>query len=270
MAVSVTMLLVVAAVVVGVAAIGYAAWRDHERTKNLRDWARLRGWRYQEVDTGLPRRLGRHAPFNQGRHRYAGDIVTGTVDGRRCRVFDYHYETSSGHGNDREVQHHRVSVVAVDIGARLPHLSLEPETIVTRAWGRVAGDLDTESHAFNQAFRVDGEQTMVTTAMLNPQVMSYLLLVRDRLGAYEWQFNNGMLLVLSDQRFALNRIDLIAHTACQVLDRIPAFVFQDHAIPPGALDAHVPTDARFGGSDLYGPGGIPGLPRWFNLNLRLR
>ena len=155
-------------------------------------------------------------------------------------------------------------MLAVEIGARLPYLRLRPENVATRMWGSIAGDRDTESHAFNQAFRIDGQADMTTTAMLNPQVMSYLLMARSRMPQYTWQFCNGYLLLLAPRRPALAHIDLTAHVACEVLARMPRFVFEDNPMPP------VPAAHEgWHGSDRYGRGGIPGLPRWLSVNLRI-
>lgn len=159
------------ALLVAVGAAGYGWWRRQRAASEIREWALLRGFRCWSGRADLAA-LCAKGPFGRGRARTALSVVEGEYGGVSVRLFTYEYVT--GNGRDKRTVHHRVA--SAQLGLWVPPVELRTENPLTRVWGAVRGDdLDLESHAFNQTYRVDARDRRVAVALLCPTVMEYLL-----------------------------------------------------------------------------------------------
>ncbi|HMO10778.1 MAG TPA: hypothetical protein PKB06_04595, partial [Actinotalea sp.] len=144
------------ALVAGTVVLAYLAGR--RRRAELAAVAARRGWEFAERDdTWVAAFAG--APFGLGHRRRAVNVLRGTHGDRRFVAFDYCYDTTEastdaeGRVSSREVTHW-FTIVAVDADAVFPALEVTPESFFGRMMGRLTGDIQFESEAFNRAFTV--------------------------------------------------------------------------------------------------------------------
>ncbi|GAA0621826.1 hypothetical protein GCM10009534_66400 [Kribbella sandramycini] len=146
-----------------------------------------------------------------------GEMFAGDFRGRGLCVLEYRYTTSNG----KSSQTHTVHLVALNLPAALPPLTVSHDSALRRAF---SADIELESQAFNDAFRVDCQDQRYASAVLHPRLMEWMLANP----ALEWQLAGNALVSWAYGAFAIP--DLLARLeALQgVLDRIPPFVLRDY------------------------------------------
>ena len=115
--------------------------------------------------------------LNQGRDRYAFNIIKGHYAGHRVIIFDYHYKTESvnAKGSDRSEDHY-LSVYAVYLPDLFPELIIAPESLfskVAQAFGYQ--DIDFESYEFSRKFCVRCGDKKFAYDICHARAMEYLL-----------------------------------------------------------------------------------------------
>jgi hypothetical protein len=215
------LLLVVVAVVVG--------WlRAKRRREGFAALAAGRGWTYTEQDQTLLDRFA-GAPFGEGEDREASNVLRGTSDGRPFVVFDYRYVTTStttdAEGHTRTERHtHPFSVVAVNAGAVMPALSVTPEGMFSRFYGRLTNsDIELESEDFNRAFRVTCPNRRFASDVLHPRMMELVLQWPEM----AWRFDADSLLAVRDGSHDIPEIDAKLAALDAILDTVPDFVWKE-------------------------------------------
>jgi hypothetical protein len=213
-----------------VATFWYLRWkRDQERKRAMQALAHDHGWTWYDEDDRFVRDDG--APFGQGRSRRAENVLVGTHRGRQIVAYDYQYKTDSGSGERRSTRTHEYAIWLVTLPYRLPHLEVRPEGIFG---GRVAaalgfGDLEVESEAFNQAYRVDCDDDRYGTAMIHPRMMELLLSGASR--EVNWRIEGDVLISWerghADPAALVARLDLLA----DIISLVPSFVWKDFGSP---------------------------------------
>lgn len=206
----------------------YLRWKaDQERMRAMQKLAADHGWTWYEEDSRFVRDHS-GTPFGQGRSRRAENVLVGTHRGRQIVAYDYEYKTDSGSGNNRSTKTHEYAIWLVTLPHRLPDLEVRPEGIFG---GRVAGalgfgDLELESEAFNQAYRVDCDDKRYGTAMLHPRMME-LLLAAAASGGVSWRIESDVLVCWEQDRAdpasIVARLDLLA----DIIELVPSFVWKD-------------------------------------------
>ena len=239
------LLLAVAVAVVGV--VGYLAYRaDQKRRALLQGFAASNGWTYTAADDSWCDRIV-GAPFGEGDHRQARNVLTGLHAGTPMAAFDYSFQThSTDSKGNRETTTHRYAVCVLQLKAPLPGLELSPESALTRFAGAVGfTDIQLESEDFNRRYRVKARDPKFAYDVLHPRTMEALLsrpplhLRLLDVDAINWE--NGR----------LAPVDLIARlSTMQVLiEGIPSFVWTDHGLADPALPAAAqPVDNPPGGA----------------------
>lgn len=220
-----------------------AAYFSYQRAKRRREAfalaAQQRGWGYAARDDRWVGRFG-GAPFGIGHGRTATNVVTGTHDGRPFIAFDYRYRTTEhstnaqGQQTSREVTHD-YSVIALDQGIAYPDLYVTPEGFFSRAVGRLLNkDIELESEEFNRAFTVTCADRKFATDVLHPQMMEFLLGIRD----VGFSFREGSAVMVRPGQHSLQEIDARLQWLDDISDRVPAFVVEQFRPPlppaPGA------------------------------------
>lgn len=224
-------LIVVAVAVVGFSLVGLLGYLSYLSTKKRREAfaarAAERGWTYAVSDNRFVTRFS-GTPFGTGDDREATNVVTGRHFGRAFEAFDYEYTTTStstdseGH-TTTSTQRHTFAVVAVEVGPGLPALSVEPEGFFGRIVGRLTNhDIELESEQFNRAFTVHCPDRKFATDVLDPRMMEYLLTLPD----LAWSFRDGALLTVTARQQSLETLDTTLAAVAGILDRVPAFVWQ--------------------------------------------
>jgi hypothetical protein len=227
-----------ALIVVLVAAVGgifwYFRWKaSQERMRAMQKLAADHGWTWYAEDSRFVRDDS-GTPFGRGRSRRAENVLVGTYRGRRIVAYDYEFKTDSGSGENRNTKTHRYAVWLVTLPHPLPTLEVRQEGIFG---GRVAsalgfGDLELESEAFNQAYRVECDDNRYGTAMLHPRMME-LLLSAGPSGGVSWRIEGDILVCWENDRVdpaaIVERLDLLA----DIIALVPSFVWKDYGSPGG-------------------------------------
>ena len=203
-----------------------------KRREALAGLAAARGWTYAARDDRYVDQFS-GAPFGLGHGRRAENVLTGNHEGRSFVAFDYCYyttETSTdaqGHTSSRE-QAHPYSVIALNLGAAVPVLSVTPEGFFGRIVGRLTNsDIELESEAFNRAFTVHCEDRKFATDVLHPRMMEYLL-KNPELG---WSLRDRSLLLVHANRHTLAELDAKLLVGDGILDQVPGFVREQYGLP---------------------------------------
>ena len=214
--------------------LGFVSYlQAKKRRETFTAVAAQRGWAYAERDD---RWVGKFdvPPFGQGRDRQALNVLAGRYDDRSFVAMDYRYSTTEtstdaeGRTQSRTVVH-PFSVVAIDSGVPLPHMSVTPENFLGRFVGRLTGsDIDLESEDFNRAFAVRADDRKFATDVLHPRMMEYLLQVPDR----GWVLTGGWLLAVRPGHHTVQELDRRLTDLDGILDRIPEFVLKQAGLPP--------------------------------------
>lgn len=116
---------------------------------------------------------------NNGRDRYAWNVVEGSFNGHSVAVFDYHYATRGDWWwPPKWTTHNYLSIVLVDLEREFPELIIGPEggglfKKIAEVFG--GGDIDFESHEFSERFDVRSKDKKFAYDFCNARMMEYLL-----------------------------------------------------------------------------------------------
>ncbi|MGI8522504.1 MAG: hypothetical protein ACR2K3_04220 [Nocardioides sp.] len=215
-------------VIIALAIVGLV--RQKKRREGLAAWAAAKGWTYARHDDGQLRARFDGAPFGTGSSRQASNVLRGTYDGRSMTAFDYQYETTStdadGHSHSTT---HSFSVLVTEVGVPFPGLSVTPEGMITRFFGRITNsDIELESEDLNRAFTVRCSERKFASDVRTPQMMEMLL----RWPELAWRFDHGCLLLIGDGEHDIAEVEAKLSLMDMILDRIPSFVWQQWTAHP--------------------------------------
>jgi hypothetical protein len=212
-----------AIVVVILALVAYAGYvQAKRRREEMAAYAVSRGWRFELDQPALVHRF-HGAPFGRGDDRRAFNVVYGTHDGRDFVSFDYEYEETTGSGKDRRTTTYDFSVLAMSMTVVMPALEVSPEGFFGRLVGRLTNsDIELELEDFNRAFTVQCPDRKFASDVLHPQMMEFLMQYRDM----AWRFERDSMLMVTQGRRTIPRIDWTMQVMDGIADRIPEFVWR--------------------------------------------
>lgn len=218
----VDVLLVVAAVAVGVVVL-WLLWRaEKERRAALQAYAADQGWTYTARDDSQADRDGR--PFGTGSSRRAENVLAGSLDGTPFTAFDYRYSTESGSGKNRRRQTHRFTVLCLALRAPLPRLEITQENVLHKIGGALGfDDIELESEDFNRRFRVTGDDRKLAYDVLHARTMEALLGRSD----VAMRFQGAEVVCWRSGRMEPASLSAWAATPRMVVDAVPEFVWTD-------------------------------------------
>lgn len=203
----------------------------NERRARLLAWAASRNWQYLPSVPGLARRW-ESPPFGRGQSRSAYDVLAGEFRGRQVTSMTYEFVT--GTGKDRSTHHFHV--LAVHLPMALPWLRLTQQsgaTSVVRLLG--AEDIEFESAAFNDAWRVEGPAGQYAFDVIHPRMMERLM-QPDAVGhAITIEGDDIFLYVGGSQNEEY--IDGYLNLLIDVIENIPQHVWENAAPPQAREDA---------------------------------
>jgi hypothetical protein len=153
-----------------------------------------------------------------------GEMFAGDFRGRGLCVLEYTYTTSSG--SNGGTQTHTVHVVALNLPVALPPLTVTKDSGLRRMFG--GSDLELESEAFNDAFRVSCPDARFASAVLHPRMMEWMLFNRG----LEWQFAGNALVSWGTGSFVVRDVLARLEAMAGVIDRIPPYILRDYGHPP--------------------------------------
>lgn len=212
------------AVVVGLLVLGM--WLQRKRHERFRQWAAAHGWTYQEFNRSLAD-LSHDQPFGVGSNRNATEVLRGSFRSRDALSFTYAWTTGSGKSRST----HHAHVVALALPAFLPTVEVTPEGLGAKLVKMLgARDLQFESEAFNEAYRVAASDPRVGHAILHPRLMERLLRA-DALGS-AWRIEGTEILSWEPRSTDVDRLASRLGLLAAVVDSIPRHVWQDHGHDP--------------------------------------
>ncbi len=212
--------------IIGAVIFGFV--QAKRRREAMAAFAASRGWTYSESDPTLVDRF-EGEPFGVGEDREATNVLRGTAHGRPMVAFDYSYVTTStttdSEGRSRTERHtHPFSVVVVNTGAVMPALSVTPEGMISRFFGRLTNsDIELESEDFNRAFRVTCPNRRFASDVLHPRMMELLLQWPE----LAWRFDADSLLAVRAGSHDEQEIDAKLAALDAILDNVPEFVWRE-------------------------------------------
>ncbi len=155
--------------------------------------------------------------------RDVDNVLRGTWKGAEVVVFEYRT------ANDENESRYTCAMFSVPAG--WPSLLVKPETPLTRA-ARDVGlrDVELELERFNRSFEVRASDRRFSTAVLEPQMMEWLMGLSP---PYGFEIRDGWLLA-STAQVQPWEIDRVLRTAREFLERIPSVAHSlfDTAAPP--------------------------------------
>lgn len=201
---------------------GVLWWRRQQAASEIREWALRRGFRVWSTRGDLAVRYA-HGPFGHGRGRVCLNVVEGEYGTVPFRLFTYQFTTGSG--KDKQTVYHRVAAARLDLW--VPTVELRSENAATRLWGAVRGDdLDLESHAFNQAYRVETEDRRTAVSLLPPATMEYLLAHRRQ----TWWFEQGDVLFADRGEWHAAELDRAVADVVGMARLVPRHVLREYGV----------------------------------------
>ncbi len=192
--------------------------RARARQRAFQAYVTGRGWSYARRDDSKIRREG--APFGTGGSRHADNAVSGTINGKTFLTYDYQYTTGSGEDSTT----HHVQVCLVALPRPVPRLQITPEGF----WSRLGGglgmqDIELESAAFNDRYRITSDEPRFAYDVLHPRTMSALL---DR-PPMSYRLDGHDAVTWANGRWDPRMIELRVAELCVLLDGIPGYVWSD-------------------------------------------
>lgn len=117
-------------------------------------------------------------------------------DGEQDSVFHYQYTTGSG---DNKTTHYRTCAL-ISLPYAAPHTKIGPEGFWS-GLGRMVGvrDIEVESTAFNEQYRITSDDERFAVALLDQQMIAWLLSSQSGRGAVKFELWGSWLLCVSDQ-----------------------------------------------------------------------
>lgn len=206
--------------------IWWAWYWGKKQREAAQAWAASRGWTYTRTVPELVQRWG-SAPFRRGHSRRTQNVLTGSFHGMHVVSFQYQFTTGSGKNRSTHTYH----VVSLSLPARLPWLSLTPDGAgagVAKFFG--GQDLNFESQAFNDAWRVQGPEGRFAYDFIHPRMMDRLM-APDALGRSITVEGNDIFIAVSGSQ-RLEAIDVYVNTLYGIQDLIPRHLWLNVGYDP--------------------------------------
>ncbi|MDX2175000.1 MAG: hypothetical protein SF028_00870 [Candidatus Sumerlaeia bacterium] len=160
-----------------VALVVHAAKAARRRQEALAAFAAQYGWTYLPARrTDLEGRWPKFPFLRQGDRRYAANYLEGEWRGHRACAFDYHWEETTGTGEDRRTTSYAATFVIVSPSLRLQPFAVRPEGIFDRVaefFG--AQDIDFESAEFSRRFHVSSPDRRWTFDLFHPRCIEFFM-----------------------------------------------------------------------------------------------
>jgi hypothetical protein len=165
-------------------------------------------------------------PFGIGDNRRSRDIVWGTLDGRPFETFLYSYETSTtdaeGH---RTTTTHRFQITWVPLPGPVPTMRMTSDNALLRGLTHLgAKDLEVESHAFNQRWKVVCVNERTGHAILTPRMIERFL--QPDVGGRAYTFEGAALVGIAPEASDLGDLQLVVELLNSIADLVPRFLFE--------------------------------------------
>ena len=151
---------------------GWDAWRAARHGDEAREFAATHGWEYVPRTYEYNSRFWAY-PFSEGEARRQESVLRGTYDGQRCATFSHVFETRSD--KDSAPVTHAFQVTLAELPVALPRIDIVPQNAYQQVLKALGGrDVEVESHAFNERWRVRANDARYAHAVLDPRMVERL------------------------------------------------------------------------------------------------
>ena len=195
--------------------------RKESRKRELAGWAFSRNLNFIDAnDEEMEDRYPHFKCLQQGKHRYAYNIIEGNIDNRMICAFDYHYETSDG----KNTQDHYFSAVILDAGLFLKPLFIRDENFLDKVADFFGfDDIDFESSEFSRKFYVKAPDRKWAYDVLHQETMEFLL---DS-PRFTLEFHGRHVISYRKNTFTVKDFEEALHLITGILDRLPKSLVQE-------------------------------------------
>ncbi len=209
---------------VAIVIIGIYIWnrrRKESRKRELAGWAFSRNLSFSDDgDKGMEDRYPYFKCLQQGKHRYAYNIIEGSIDKRKLCAFDYHYEIGDGKNNHE----YYFSALIFDSGLPLKPLFIRNENFLDKVADFFGfDDINFESTEFNNQFHVKSPNKKWAYDVLHQQTMEFLL------GSprFYLDFHGRHVMAYRKNTFTVKDFEDALRVITGILDRLPESVVQE-------------------------------------------
>lgn len=155
-----------------------AVWEGvvaHRHRHEAARFALAHGWEHESRTAAYNTRFGGD-PFDLGGRSWQSDVLRGTFAGYRCATFTHVVEQGGQAGESKADSRLAFQVTLAELPVRLPRLDIVPESLVNRvAQALGAVDIEVESHAFNDRWRVVARDRRYGHDVVDPRMIARLL-----------------------------------------------------------------------------------------------
>jgi hypothetical protein len=172
-----------------------------------------------EKDEEISERFSFLKQFDEGRNRYATNVISGNYQQNEILAFDYHYTTGSG----KSQQEHNLSFfILVVRGSQFPQLTIRREGFFDRV-AETFGfqDIKFESAEFSKAFCVRSLDKKFAYDVCNAKMMEYLLANRD----LSLEIENEVGALVFSARIAVEQFEKDLQRLIEIRSRLPEYLF---------------------------------------------
>lgn len=209
-------------VAVSLLAIPFIRRTNKKREAEDRRFAAHHRLSYQPVDETLAG-LSWHKPFGVGRSRKGHRVFRGIYRNRHLVFGEYYYETGSSQGSTEHVY----QVVAVSTPTSRPFLDITQETAGSKFLAMLGSrDLQLESQAFNDRFKIDTDSERFAYDVLSPRNMEWLL-ADVRANMYHYRFEGQWLMTMRSGGLVKKEVFFYADFLNDLVDIVPDFVWRN-------------------------------------------
>jgi len=256
------------AALIGLGVVGFAlvsvvrAYQYNQRIRQLPAIARRAGLAYSETDgfnsTGVAFRL-----FQAGDGQMVTDVMWRPADRQGdqsppARVFNFAYyeKRDSGVAGGTKLWHRFTCALAQHNG-NWPPIRIAPEGILDRAFQKLGlPDIDFESEEFNRAFTVQCPDRKFASALIDPQMMDFLLATAGDITLE----TKGRFLLATSRPLDPAQLPGLMHVTEELLQRVPPTVRELYPSFPDGAGTELFTTPRLaaestggGAGDLFNP-----------------
>lgn len=166
-------------IVVGliIASVSYWVWdltAASRQANAMAKFAHVNKWQF-ELETGTYRRKLSAFPFGQGTNPRDLNCISGNYNGKRCSSFTHEYDIGA-HEEKGKNQTDRWQITAVELEFPLQTIHILPDDTLAKFSKFFGGqDIDFESAAFNEKWRVVGHNLKYAHDIVHPRMMERLL-----------------------------------------------------------------------------------------------
>ncbi|MBI4245058.1 MAG: hypothetical protein HY606_13290 [Planctomycetes bacterium] len=203
-----------------VAMIIYNIISADKRRKLLAEYAGQLNLRFTSAkDYYIDKHFRNFNCLQQGRDRYAYNIMQGQWNNHEFIGFDYHYKTGSG----KHTHTHYLSCVILSSAVRLKPLFIRPENFFDKVTEFIGfDDIDFESAEFSREFYVKSTDKKWAYDVIHQRAMEYLL-SQPR---FSIQFDNDHVIAYNNSMFEPIEFESSANTVKGLLDLLPNYLLQ--------------------------------------------